>query len=186
MHAPGNNVQLTGESYNLYKESVAPFSWAIIDWDNYLFPGQCVPLGFRFRLLLRALSPTSSPSARHSARKWLANAESSATSKPSCYFSEPPQTQSRASEIEVDVTGAPVHRRGGKATRAAADDDDDDWLGMMGGADGEQMVAPVRRGWGSTTVAADLDEEASKAAGVEEQSAPQRSPGLEKLDSFRV
>ena len=51
------NVQLTGSSNDLYKDSVAPFSWATVNWDGYLFPGQCVPLGFQFRLLLRALTP---------------------------------------------------------------------------------------------------------------------------------
>ena len=51
------NVQLTGSAGELYQNSVAFLSWATIDWDGWLFPGQCIPVGFRFRLLLRALLP---------------------------------------------------------------------------------------------------------------------------------
>ena len=77
------NVQLSGSAAHLYADSVAVFSWLDFDWDgawphahhgaselaayilirhvyvaDYLFPGQCIPLGFRYRLLLRVISPT--------------------------------------------------------------------------------------------------------------------------------
>ena len=42
---------------DIYHSSVAVFSWVSADWDNYVFPGQCIEAGFRNRLLLRALAP---------------------------------------------------------------------------------------------------------------------------------
>ena len=42
---------------DIYHSSVAVFSWVSVDWDNYVFPGQCIEAGFRNRLLLRALAP---------------------------------------------------------------------------------------------------------------------------------
>jgi hypothetical protein len=41
----------------IYHDSVAMFSWVSLDWDNYVFPGQCIESGFRRRLMLRALAP---------------------------------------------------------------------------------------------------------------------------------
>ena len=75
------NVQLSGSSGDLYADSVAVLSWTTFDWDgtathhralrfaaysdscmlhvaDYFFPGQCISLGFRYRLLLRVISPT--------------------------------------------------------------------------------------------------------------------------------
>ena len=49
------HVKLTGSAGELYQNSVAFLSWATIDFDGWIFPGQCI--GFRFRLLLRALVP---------------------------------------------------------------------------------------------------------------------------------
>ena len=43
------NVKLTGSAGELYKNSIAFLSWATIDWDDWIFPGQCIPVGFRVR-----------------------------------------------------------------------------------------------------------------------------------------
>ena len=51
------------EVYNLqrlptwYQSSMTIFTWVDLDWSGYLFPGSCIPGGFRSRLLLRGLAP---------------------------------------------------------------------------------------------------------------------------------
>ena len=75
------NVKLSGTAKTLYADSTSIFSWASFDWDgasahlahthsddlissarntcvaDYFLPGQCITLGFRYRLLMRAISP---------------------------------------------------------------------------------------------------------------------------------
>ena len=72
-------VHLTGTALRLYEDSIAVMSWATFEWDgasahthtsrdimyssvrvcvsDYFVPGQCIPFGFRTRLLLRAILP---------------------------------------------------------------------------------------------------------------------------------
>ena len=53
------NIDLSGDSSSLYAQSTAIFSWmdGALDLDDYLFPGQCIKAGFRYRLLARAITP---------------------------------------------------------------------------------------------------------------------------------
>ena len=53
------NIDLSGDSGSLYAQSTAIFSWVdgAIDLDEYLYPGQCIRAGFRYRLLARAITP---------------------------------------------------------------------------------------------------------------------------------
>ena len=53
------NVKLTGRAAQLYKDSVSIFSWASLNLDDYIYPGQCIETGFRLRLLARGLWPVA-------------------------------------------------------------------------------------------------------------------------------